>query len=147
MKKSIIALALVVATGVFGLVNVQGEAMAVVKCPASSMYPNEERNTYAECNLAKDEKGKGAMDVVNNVINVILSLVGIVAVIMIIIGGINFVISQGDANKVTKARNTILYGVVGLVIAILAFGIVNFVLSSVFTSAGTGGGSSQENDG
>ena len=46
--------------------------------------------------------------------------------------GISFATSQGDSGKVAKARNTILYGVVGLVVALLAFAIVNFVLSSVF---------------
>ena len=53
---------------------------------------------------------------------------------MIVMGGISFATSQGDASKTTKARNTILYGVVGLVVALLAFAIVNFVLGAVFGS-------------
>ena len=57
---------------------------------------------------------------------------GFMAVVMIIMGGISFITSQGDAAKVTRARNTILYGVIGLIVAILAFAIVNFVLTSVF---------------
>ncbi len=72
------------------------------------------------------------MGVLNVVINVVLGVVGFVAVAMIIMGGISYTTSQGDAAKTTKARNTILYGVVGLVIALLAFAIVNFVLSNVF---------------
>lgn len=71
------------------------------------------------------------MDTLGTVINVIIGVVGFVAVVMIIIGGIGFVTSQGDAARVTKARNTILYGVVGLVVAILAYAIVNFVLKSL----------------
>ena len=67
--------------------------------------------------------------VVKNIINAILGIVGIVAVVMMIVGGINFIISQGEAAKVAKARNTILYGIVGLIIAVLAFAIVNFVLT------------------
>ena len=66
------------------------------------------------------------------IINVALSVLGLVAVIMIIMGGFSFMTSTGDATKVTKAKNTILYGVVGLVIALLAFAIVNFVLGEVF---------------
>ena len=74
------------------------------------------------------------MSTLSVIINVILGVVGFIAVVMIIIGGISFVTSQGDTSKVAKARNTILYGIVGLVVAILAFAIVNFVLSNVFTN-------------
>lgn len=72
------------------------------------------------------------MNTLTVIINVIVGVVGFIAVVMIVIGGIGFVTSQGDTNRVAKARNTILYGVVGLVVALLAYAIVNFVLSSVF---------------
>lgn len=75
----------------------------------------------------------GLLNIVQTIINVIIGVVGIIAVVMMIVGGISFITSQGDTNKVTKARNTILYGVVGLIVALLAFAIVNFVLSSLFT--------------
>ncbi len=68
---------------------------------------------------------------VKNVINIILYVIGIVAVVMMIFGGFQYITSAGDAAKVTKAKNTILYGVVGLVIAILAYAIVNYVLGSL----------------
>lgn len=74
------------------------------------------------------------MGILTTIINVIVGVVGFVAVVMIVVGGISFVTSQGDSGKVAKARNTILYGVVGLVVALLAFAIVNFVLSSIFNS-------------
>lgn len=70
-------------------------------------------------------------DLIKNIINIVLGVVGILAVVMMIMGGISFITSQGDAGKVTKARNTILYGVVGLIVALLAFAIVNFVLSNI----------------
>ena len=73
----------------------------------------------------------GNNGVVKNVINVILYVVGILAVVMIIIGGIQYTTSGGDSAAVTKAKNTILYGIVGLVIAILAYAIVNFVLTNL----------------
>ena len=50
---------------------------------------------------------------------------------MIIIGGIHYATSQGDAAKVKKGKDTILYGIIGLVIAILAYAIVNFVLEAL----------------
>ena len=62
-------------------------------------------------------------------------IVGIIAVIMLIIGGIRYVISGGDSKKVTDAKNTVLYAIIGLVIAFLAFAIVNFVISALPSSA------------
>ena len=83
---------------------------------------------------------KDLMGTLTTIINVVVGVVGFVAVAMIVMGGISFATSQGDASKTTKARNTILYGVVGLVVALLAFAIVNFVSGAVFKS-GSGGGS------
>lgn len=73
----------------------------------------------------------GDTGVFKQVTNTILYIVGIVAVIMLIIGGIRYVISGGDSKKVTDAKNTILYAIIGLVIALLAFAIVNFVVSVI----------------
>lgn len=67
-------------------------------------------------------------DIVKNVINVILVVLGMAAVIMIIIGGIRYTVSNGDASAIKGAKDTILYAVVGLVVAILSYAIVNFVL-------------------
>ena len=68
------------------------------------------------------------------VTNTILYIVGIIAVIMLIIGGIKYVVSGGDSKKVTDAKNTVLYAIIGLVIAFLAFAIVNFVISALPSS-------------
>lgn len=65
---------------------------------------------------------------VRNIVNVLLFLLGMVAVIMIVIGGIRYVISGGDSAQTKAAKDTILYSVVGLVVAILAYAIVNFVV-------------------
>ncbi len=68
------------------------------------------------------------------VTNTILYIVGIIAVVMLIIGGIKYVVSGGDSKKVTDAKNTVLYAIIGLVIAFLAFAIVNFVISALPSS-------------
>lgn len=73
----------------------------------------------------------GDTGVFRQVTNVILYIVGIVAVIMLIIGGIRYVVSGGDSKKVTDAKNTVLYAIIGLVISFFAFAIVNFVISSL----------------
>ena len=77
----------------------------------------------------------GDTGVFKQVTNTILYIVGIVAVIMLIIGGIKYVISGGDSKKVTDAKNTVLYAIIGLVIAFLAFAIVNFVISALPNSS------------
>lgn len=158
MKKILMVLALLMA-GTVGLVSVQDEVWALTPeqeaakkaaieaatnagggaCPDNSMrwaYTH----SIAECSLPEDSPTTGKKtlpDVIQTIVSVVLSIVGIIAVVMIIMGGIGFVTSQGDAAKVAKARNTLLYGVVGLVIALLAFAIVNFVLTSVFKNEET----------
>jgi multisubunit Na+/H+ antiporter MnhB subunit len=60
-----------------------------------------------------------------------LFLIGAISVIMLIIGGIRYTISGGDSGNVTAAKNTILYAIIGLVVAFLAFAIVNWVLGAL----------------
>lgn len=68
-------------------------------------------------------------DTFRNVINLIIFAIGIIAVISIIISGMKFASSHGDSNAVSKARTQLIYSVVGLIIAALAFAIVNFVIT------------------
>ncbi len=79
--------------------------------------------------------GTGAKTDVNNIVatalNVVFGVIGIVAVVMIILGGISYATSKGDPGKIQKGKNTILYGIIGLVVALMAFAIVNFVLKSL----------------
>lgn len=63
--------------------------------------------------------------------NVLIFLVGAVSVIMLIWGGFQYVISSGDSKRVESAKNTILYAIVGIVVAILAYAIVGFVTGSL----------------
>ena len=74
-------------------------------------------------------KGQTSLgDQIKNVINVLLFIIGVISVIMIIIGGIRYVLSNGDSSQITSAKNTVLYAVIGLVVALLAYAIVNFVV-------------------
>ena len=68
---------------------------------------------------------------VTGIINGVIGVLGFVCVVVMIVGGVNYMISAGDTNKVTKAKNTILYGLIGLVICVLAFAIVNFVINNI----------------
>ncbi len=134
MKRVFVAL-MVVFVGVLGVLSVAQPAMAA-KCPAGSKHQNEDYgpglpiSSIAQCNI--ESTTNNLTTTVNTIINVVLGVIGLAAVVMIIVGGISFVTSQGDAAKASKAKNTILYSVVGLIVALLAFAIVNFVLSGVF---------------
>ena len=75
-----------------------------------------------------DQKSLG--DMVKTVVNLLLYVIGAAAVIMIIFGGFKYITSGGDAAGVTSAKNTIMYAVIGLIVAALAFAIVNFVVGS-----------------
>lgn len=67
-------------------------------------------------------------DTVKEVVNVLSAVVGIVAVVMIILGGFRYITSGGSAEKISGAKNTILYAIIGLVIVALAQAVVKFVL-------------------
>lgn len=77
--------------------------------------------------------GKSLTDQIKVITNILLFIIGAIAVIMIIYGGIRYVISGGDSSQVTGAKNTIIYAVVGLIVAILAYAIVNFVVSGLMS--------------
>ena len=110
---------------------------ATVTCPTPGSI-NKTADTLAGCNVTQDNS---LMPTVQTIINVIIGVLGIVAVAVIVLGGVSYTTSAGDPGKTKKAKDTILYGIVGLVVALLAYAIVNFVLSSVF-GGGTGAGTS-----
>jgi hypothetical protein len=76
--------------------------------------------------------------IITTITNTLLFIVGALAVIMIIFGGIRYATSAGNASAVTAAKNTILYAIVGLIIAFLAFAAVNWVLGALTPGAGYG---------
>ena len=75
-------------------------------------------------------EGTDQTPIFRTITNVLLFIIGAISVIMLIIGGIRYTTSNGDQQAVQNAKNTILYAVVGLVIAILAFAAINFVIAS-----------------
>lgn len=77
-------------------------------------------------------QGEGQQeDLISNiriVTNTMLFAIGVVAVIMLIVGGFRYIFSGGNSTNVNAAKDTILYAVIGIVVALLAYAIVNFVL-------------------
>lgn len=86
----------------------------------------------ADCAKSEDQPADlfGTGGVFQTITDVLLFVIGAVSVIMLILGGIRYTISQGDSAAVTAAKNTILYAIIGLVVAILAYAAVHFVIGS-----------------
>ena len=104
----------------------------VVSVSAAPVFAADNLSLGEGVNSAKSEEQPtnlfGAGGVFQTVTNVLLFIFGAVSVIMLIIGGVRYTISQGDSSAVTSAKNTILYAVIGLIVAILAYAVVNFVI-------------------
>jgi hypothetical protein len=80
----------------------------------------------------------GDGSIFNTITNILLFLIGAVSVIMLIIGGVRYVVSGGDQGAVTSAKNTILYAIIGIVIAFLAFAAVRFVTDQLQKASSVG---------
>ena len=65
------------------------------------------------------------------ILNYIYALIGLVAVFYIVLAAVNFAMAQGDVGKVTKAKNTIVFAVIGLIIVVLAAAVTNFALTAL----------------
>ena len=124
---------------IISLAAVAGIGLAFLATPVLAKNDITQDNIKAVCDnnpnstvcrdLDNPDAGKGVPHLFQNIINILLYAAGLVAIIMIVVSGIRFVTSRGDSNTVTKARQTLIYSVVGLLIAVLAFAVVNFVFS------------------
>ena len=74
----------------------------------------------------------------NSIIETAITVVGIIAVLVIVIGGQRFITAGGDPGKVKQAKDMILYAVVALIIAVLAYAIVAFVSGAIQSNANKG---------
>ena len=113
-----------------------------VECPINVTEDNQSITLYGKTSgdcasagtLATNPDSCKSSDlsaIIKTIVNTLIFVIGIVAVIMIILGGITYATSQGDPAKVKKGKDTVLYGIIGLIIALLAYAIVNFVLNAM----------------
>jgi glucose uptake protein GlcU len=116
LKNIILILGLVLGIGVFVAVPVSADIYDCETYPDSILCQNQDEDL---------------MTYVKNIVNTMLYVLGALSVIMIIYGGIRYTTSAGDAKHVESAKNTIMYAVVGLVVALLAYAIVNFVIEQL----------------
>lgn len=109
-----------------------GDALAV--CSTSNLSVQSGADC-AQGNGQPTNLFQGDGSVFKRITSILLFVVGAVAVIMLIIGGIRYVVSGGDQNQVTSAKNTILYAIIGIVVAVLAYAAVSFVTGALLNGA------------
>ncbi len=135
MKRKLVAI-----TGIFSLITAATFSIAFAKEASAAAF---DLSMIDGANAAKgvDQATTlfGSTGIFTTLSNVMLFLVGAISVIMVIIGGFRYVVSGGNSGNITAAKNTILYAVVGLVIAIMAYAIINFVIGSFVPGMGGGG--------
>ena len=100
-------------------------------CPEKTIRENEPVSALSECNVEKTEGEKSLMSNVNMLINVFTSVMGFLAVAMIIYGGFMLLTAQGDPARIKRGKDVVLYSVIGLILVMLAYAIVNFVMINV----------------
>ncbi len=134
IKKSLQSLLLVpaLALGASAVVPVLESVPAAAQCDSNAGI-----NAGINCAIGDNKKTDifGDGGIFQTVVNVFLFIIGAVSVIMIIYGGFKYVTSGGDSSGVTSAKNTILYAIIGLIIALLAYGILNFVIKNLTGTA------------
>jgi len=125
MKNFLIALTLVLSLLVSGLSLMPATVMADARddvCKGVEL-------TGGSCDPTPGQPTVNS--IIKDVVNILSFVVGVVAVIMVIVGGLKYITSGGDSNSVNSAKNTILYAVIGLVVVALAQIIVRFVLTRI----------------
>lgn len=99
-------------------------------CPDKTVRQGESVSALSECNVEKTEGEKSLMSNVSMLINVFASVMGFLAVGMIIYGGFMLLTAQGDPARIKRGKDVVLYSVIGLILVVLAYAIVNFVMNS-----------------
>lgn len=85
-------------------------------------------DTAEDCGLPDVQASESTL---NNVLDTVFFAAGALAVVFIIVGGFQYVTSAGNPDKAKKAWQTMLYAFIGLIVAISAFAITNFVIGKV----------------
>jgi hypothetical protein len=115
-------------------VGVYAGGAALVALPAAAQTPEQSACEGSGGSWSGSTCTHGTRTVtgtIRSVGNIIIFVIGAISVLMIIIGGLRYTISNGDQGALTSAKNTILYAIVGLIVSLMAYAIVNFVLTNI----------------
>lgn len=118
-----------------------GLALVVVSQPVDALSHVAQIDPFGPCAGVTDSSvcnaaGSGGRlfgpgSIWNNILNILTFVLGAIAVLMIIIGAFRYALSSGDQANITSAKNTIIYALVALIVAVMANAIVNFVLTTI----------------
>lgn len=120
----------IIAIAVFGILGttiiISSPTLAADADVCSTNVPDSVKEA-AGCNSNTDS----LQSAITNILSAIIGVAGLVSVAYIIVGGIQYMTSSGDSSKTEKAKKTILYALIGLVVCALSFAIVNFAISRI----------------
>jgi hypothetical protein len=117
---------------IMAVLMVLGVGMAVMPLTANAYNPFQNTcDGSTDSSLCNNQDSKFS-DFIATIVNTLLFIIGTVAVITIIIAGIRYTTSHGDPKGVQVAKDTMFYAIIGLVVAISAYAIVNFVIFKFF---------------
>lgn len=105
--------------------------VSFAECDTSSGLDATTGANCAQGNNTPSDLFDGDDSIFKNVVNILLFLVGAISVIMLIFGGIKYVTSGGSQEQVTSAKNTIMYAIIGIIVALLAYAVVSFVIDGL----------------
>ncbi len=126
-RNKIIAAILVLGVATVPVVLAPSPTLAAPSCTGTDCVTTGAKKSGIDDNVTVD-------GTIKNVTNVLLFLIGAVSVIMLIVGGFRYVASNGNADQIKAAKNTIMYAIIGLVVAIVAYAIVEFVADAIIGS-------------
>lgn len=135
---------LLITLATFGLILSFSPSLAYAQCPGNTTA----QQIKCGANAGAGEQGnpKSLDQTIARILNIFSVIIGVVAVIMIMIGGLRYITSGGASDRVAGAKNTILYAVIGLIVVALAQVIVRFVLNTATNTtppSGSGGSSAK----
>lgn len=113
-----------------GQVIAQNESQKAA-CEGSGGRPGTDDEGNFVCLDSNTGQTPSISSVIKTIADVLLGIIGAVAVIMLIIGGFRYVVSAGDSSALESAKNTILYAVVGIVVAFMAYAAVRFIVTQL----------------
>jgi hypothetical protein len=127
-KFKIIALSLVLMAGFLSQAGIVAYAAGTGECGSTAGSSKDEILTGVGQSGSVNCDGKGVTNAANTFVNILSLVVGIIAIIMIVISAFRFITSGGDSNRVSSARSTLIYALIGVAVAALAQLLIHFVL-------------------
>lgn len=118
-------------------------ALSLIVFPVAAKIAPLDSGDCGDLGIActEDASSESLITIILNIIKVFLTVVALIAAIVVIYGGLTYILSAGEANKAEKAKNIIVYAILGLIVIGLSFVLVNFVIGAI---SGEGDGGAEE---